>query len=76
MRRGDPAFKQAVDHALKRVYQSDQFEPIYNKWFMSPIPPRGINLNFPMSPQLKAVIVNPTDSGDPAAYAAAGAVPG
>jgi glutamate/aspartate transport system substrate-binding protein len=75
MRRGDPAFKQAVDNALKRVYQSDQFEPIYNKWFMSPIPPRGINLNFPMSPQLKAVIANPTDSGDPAAYAAAGAVP-
>jgi glutamate/aspartate transport system substrate-binding protein len=68
MRRGDPAFKQAVDNALKRVYQSDEFERIYAKWFMSPIPPRGIKLNFPMTPQLKAVIAKPTDSGDPAAY--------
>lgn len=71
LRRGDPAFKQVVDAALKRVYQSDEFTRIYNKWFMSPIPPRGINLNFPLSAQLKAVIAKPTDSGDPAAYAAA-----
>lgn len=69
MRRDDPAFKQAVDAALKRLYQSDEFGRIYAKWFQSPIPPRGINLNFPMTPQLKAAIANPTDSGDPAAYA-------
>jgi glutamate/aspartate transport system substrate-binding protein len=69
MRRGDPAFKQAVDSALRRLYQSDEFKRIYARWFLSPIPPRGINLNFPMTPQLKAAIANPTDSGDPAAYA-------
>jgi glutamate/aspartate transport system substrate-binding protein len=68
MRRGDPQFKQAVDSALSKFYQSGQFERTYAKWFMSPIPPRNINLNFPMSPQLKAVIAKPTDSGDPAAY--------
>ncbi len=69
MRRDDPAFKRVVDAALARVYQSDDFARIYNKWFMSPIPPKGINLNFPMPPQLKAVIAKPTDSPDPAAYA-------
>lgn len=69
LRRGDPAFKQAVDAALHRLYQSDEYPRIYAKWFTSPIPPRGINLNFPMTPQLKAVIAKPTDSGDPAAYA-------
>jgi len=69
LRRDDPAFKQALDAALKRLYQSDEFGRIYAKWFQSPIPPRGINLNFPMTPQLKAAIANPTDSGDPAAYA-------
>jgi glutamate/aspartate transport system substrate-binding protein len=68
MRRDDPAFKQAVDTALRRVYQSDEFSRIYARWFMSPIPPKGVNLNFPMTPQLKAVIATPTDSGDPAAY--------
>ena len=69
LRRGDPAFKQAVDAALHRLYQSDEYQRIYAKWFTSPIPPRGINLHFPMTPQLKAVIAKPTDSGDPAAYA-------
>ena len=69
MRRGDPQFKGAVDGALHKFYQSGQFAATYAKWFMSPIPPRGINLNFPMSPELKAVIAKPTDSGDPAAYA-------
>jgi glutamate/aspartate transport system substrate-binding protein len=69
MRRGDPEFKKAVDLALSRVYKSDDINRIYNKWFMSAIPPKGINMNFPMSAELKAVFANPTDSGDPAAYA-------
>lgn len=70
LRRDDAPFKQAVDAALTRLYQSADIERIYNKWFMSPIPPKGINLNFPMPPQLKAVLAKPTDSPDPAAYAA------
>ncbi|WP_256077831.1 amino acid ABC transporter substrate-binding protein [Massilia sp. YIM B04103] len=70
LRREDVSFKQAVDAALARLYQSDDIQRIYNKWFMSPIPPKGINLNFPMPPQLKAVLAKPTDSPDPAAYAA------
>ena len=69
MRRGDPAFKAVVDAALVRVYQSAEFPQLYRKWFQSPIPPKGINLNFPMPEQLKAVIAKPTDSPDPAAYA-------
>ncbi|MET3130986.1 glutamate/aspartate transport system substrate-binding protein [Oxalobacteraceae bacterium GrIS 1.11] len=69
MRREDPSFKQAVDAALIKLYKTDDFGKIYTKWFMTPIPPKGINMNFPMPPLLKAVIVKPTDSGDPAAYA-------
>ena len=70
MRKDDPAFKKAVDDAIVRLYKSEDYNRIYNKWFLSPIPPKGINMNFPMSPQLKAVLAKPTDSGDPAAYAA------
>ena len=70
MRKGDPAFKKVVDAAIAAVYKSGQIDAIYNKWFMAPIPPRQINLNFPMPPQLKAVFAQPTDSGDPAVYAA------
>jgi glutamate/aspartate transport system substrate-binding protein len=68
LRKGDPAFKKVVDAAIVKVYKSDEITRIYNKWFVSPIPPKQINLNFPMPPQLKAVFANPTDSGDPAAY--------
>lgn len=68
MRKNDVPFKKTVDEALRKVYQSDEIQRIYKKWFMSPIPPRGVNLNFPMPATLKAVLAKPTDSPDPAAY--------
>ena len=70
MRKDDPAFKKVVDEALIAVYKSGpEMRKLYAKWFLSPIPPKGINLQVPMSPQLDAVLAKPTDSGDPAAYA-------
>jgi glutamate/aspartate transport system substrate-binding protein len=76
LRRDDPAFKQLVDATLTRFYQSEDYKKLYDKWFMSPIPPKGVNLNFPMPPQLQAVLLKPTDSPDPAVYVAnAAAVP-
>jgi glutamate/aspartate transport system substrate-binding protein len=71
MRKGDPAFKKVVDAAIVKVYQSGEITGIYNKWFLTPIPPKNINMNFPMPAELKAAFKRPTDSGDPAAYAAA-----
>ncbi|CAN7533302.1 amino acid ABC transporter substrate-binding protein [Pseudoduganella sp. LjRoot289] len=71
MRKDDPAFKKAVDEALVRFYKSrEDIQRLYHKWFMSPIPPKGINLRFPMPPQLEAALAKPTDSGNPADYAA------
>ncbi|RXZ33121.1 amino acid ABC transporter substrate-binding protein [Oxalobacteraceae bacterium CAVE-383] len=68
-RKGDPAFKKVVDTAIINLMKSGEINKIYAKWFNSPIPPKGINLNIPMSPQLAAVIAKPTDSGEPSAYA-------
>ncbi|MFC5476535.1 amino acid ABC transporter substrate-binding protein [Paraherbaspirillum soli] len=68
-RKDDPAFKKAVDVALSNVYKSGQINDIYAKWFLKAIPPKGINLNVPMSAELKKAFANPTDSGDPAVYA-------
>lgn len=70
MRKDDPEFKKAVDSAIKSLMMSGEINTIYNKWFMQPIPPKNITLNLAMSDQLKAVIAKPTDSGNPAAYAA------
>jgi len=68
VRKDDAAFKKVVDNAIVALFKSGEINKIYNKWFMSPIPPKNINLNLPMSDQLKKVIARPTDSGDPAAY--------
>jgi len=68
MRKDDPVFKKLVDTATANLYKSGQINALYTKWFLSPIPPKGVNLNVPMSDALKKAFANPTDSGDPAAY--------
>ena len=68
MRKDDPAFKKVVDTAVANLMKSGELEKIYAKWFTSPIPPKGINLNLPISPALKKIFASPTDSGDPAKY--------
>jgi glutamate/aspartate transport system substrate-binding protein len=61
MRKDDPAFKKAVDDAIQATYKSGDITGIYDKWFTQPIPPKGLNLNFPMSAELKNLIANPSD---------------
>jgi glutamate/aspartate transport system substrate-binding protein len=68
LRRDDPAFKKVVDAEMTATFKSGAINAIYDKWFLKPIPPRGVNLNVPMSAAFKKVIANPTDSGDPAWY--------
>lgn len=68
MRKNDPAFKKVVDAAMTKIYKSGEVNKIYAKWFTSPIPPKGINLNMPMNEVFKHVAANPTDSPDPAVY--------
>ncbi len=68
LRRDDPVFKELVDHAIGAVYTSGEIKPIYAKWFQSPLPPKGVNLNWPMSEQLKRSFAKPSDSGEPGAY--------
>jgi glutamate/aspartate transport system substrate-binding protein len=53
VRRDDPAFKKLVDDTLAGLMKSGEFEALYKKWFQSPIPPKGINLEVPMSQELK-----------------------
>jgi glutamate/aspartate transport system substrate-binding protein len=53
LRKDDPAFKQLVDNTFKDLMTSGAFEKMYNKWFMSPIPPKGMNLNLPMAKELR-----------------------
>jgi glutamate/aspartate transport system substrate-binding protein len=68
MRKGDDEFKKAVDEAIGEIFKSGEIDKLYHKWFEEPVPPKGINLNVPMSAELKKIIAHPTDSGDPKAY--------
>jgi glutamate/aspartate transport system substrate-binding protein len=63
MRKDDPQFKALVDKTIGGVYKSGEIEKIYAKWFTSPIPPKNSNINFPMTPALKAAFANPNDKG-------------
>ena len=64
MRKGDADFKQVVDDAIKATYASGEINAMYKKWFESPIPPKNVNLNFPMSDDIKALIATPHDKDE------------
>jgi len=68
IRKDDAAFKKVVDKATADLYSSGAIKAIYDKWFLKPVPPKGINLNVPMSDALKKVFAKPTSSGDPNDY--------
>jgi len=63
IRKDDAEFKKLVDGVVTGLYKSGEINKIYTKWFQSKIPPKGINLNFPMSDALKEAIKNPNDIG-------------
>jgi len=61
LRKDDPAFKKFVDGALTAMMKSGEFEKLYKKWFMSPIPPRQRSLALPISDRLRENLKSPTD---------------
>lgn len=68
LRKDDAAFKKVVDAATAALYTSGEAEKIYNKWFTQKIPPKGLNLNTPISAELKNEFAKPTDSPNPDDY--------
>mgnify|MGYP000502889040 FL=1 len=61
MRKDDPGFKKVVDTALAKAMTSGEAEAIYKKWFTQPIPPKGLNLNFPLSEAMQKLYKAPND---------------
>jgi glutamate/aspartate transport system substrate-binding protein len=60
LRKDDAEFKKVVDDAMSAALKSDG-EKMYKKWFQSPIPPKGVNLNLPLSDDMKDLFKNPND---------------
>ncbi|MGN4076926.1 glutamate/aspartate ABC transporter substrate-binding protein [Burkholderia gladioli] len=61
MRKDDPAFKAVVDGAITELEKSGEAAKLYTTWFEKPIPPKGLNLNFPLSDSMKKLYANPND---------------
>jgi glutamate/aspartate transport system substrate-binding protein len=61
MRKDDPEFKKVVDDAIAKTMKSGEAEKLFKKWFQSPIPPKGLTLNLPLSEDMKALFKNPND---------------
>jgi glutamate/aspartate transport system substrate-binding protein len=60
-RRDDAPMKKAVDDAIREMMKSGALARLYDKWFMSPIPPRNTSVNLPMGATLKALLKDPND---------------
>jgi glutamate/aspartate transport system substrate-binding protein len=61
LRKDDPQFKGLVDETLAALMRSGEFQKLYVRWFEQPIPPRGINMQLPMSDALRRDIAEPND---------------
>jgi len=68
LRKDDLPFKKVVDAATAALYTGGEGQKIYDKWFTQKIPPKGLNLNTPIGPELKHEFAKPSDSPDPASY--------
>ncbi len=56
-----PLLKRIVDREIARLMIEGEIYTLYDKWFMKPIPPNGINMNMRMGHLLRATIQFPSD---------------
>ncbi len=62
VRKDDPAFKKLADDTIVGLMKSGELEKLYAKWFLLPIPPKNISMDFPMSDKLRELIKSPSDA--------------
>ncbi|MDG5976079.1 putative substrate-binding periplasmic (PBP) ABC transporter protein [Hydrogenophaga taeniospiralis CCUG 15921] len=62
--KNEPAFKRLINEAMRRIILDREIYPIYQRWFESPIPPRGTNLKLPMPFFLRDSFKYPSDRVD------------
>jgi glutamate/aspartate transport system substrate-binding protein len=61
VRKDDAPFKSLADKTIAGMMKSGEVATLYKKWFEQPVPPKGLNLDFPLSDDMKALIKNPND---------------
>ena len=61
IRKDDPQFKKLSDNVISGMMKDGSINTLYTKWFMQPVPPKGLNLDFPLSEDMKTLIKAPND---------------
>ncbi|MCW5322051.1 amino acid ABC transporter substrate-binding protein [Verminephrobacter aporrectodeae subsp. tuberculatae] len=61
LRKDDAQFQSLVNGVIGGMMASGEFEKLYAKWFMSPVPPRNQNLHLPMGRELRENLVAQSD---------------
>lgn len=58
--KGESRFKALIDREMQRIVLSGEIVAIYKKWFESPVPPTGVNLELRMPYALRNSFLFPT----------------
>lgn len=61
MRKDDPVFKELVDGVISTMMKNGEMAKLYDKWFLNPVPPKGVNFHMPMSDLVKKAYADPND---------------
>jgi glutamate/aspartate transport system substrate-binding protein len=61
VRRDDAPFKKVADDTIASLETGGEALKLYSKWFRSPVPPKGLNLDFPLSADMAKLFKNPND---------------
>lgn len=61
LRKDDAPFKQLVDRVVARMQTSGEAEKLYAKWFTQPVPPNNVNMNYPLSADMRELFAHPND---------------
>lgn len=63
LNKGDAAIKKIADTAVLAMIKSGAMDKAYKKWFQTAIPPKNINMNWPMNEAMKKALAEPSDAG-------------
>jgi len=61
VRKDDPEFQAAVNAAIAKIVANGNMPKLWDKWFLKPIPPKGIIVGLELSPATKNAWANPNN---------------
>lgn len=62
LRKGDPPFKALVGGVLVQLMKRGEIDALCDKWFMKPVPPKGLSFDFAMNDVITARDAVPNDA--------------